>query len=78
MAEKTLTVTDMDALKEKVSDVEVFGEPGAWQCVSKTSSKKEGWMKSTKRMKVPGGYLYQVSTQQGEQVAEALCFVPGA
>ena len=33
-------------------------------------------MKSTKGMAVPGGVVIQVSTQQGDNVAEALVFVP--
>jgi len=34
-------------------------------------------MKSTKAMEVPGGCVVQVTTQQGDDVAEALTFVPG-
>jgi hypothetical protein len=67
----------MDTLKENVSDVEVFGNPGAWKCVSKASSKAQGWMKSTKAMDVGTGVLVQVSTQQGDKVAEALTYVDG-
>lgn len=77
--EKTLNVKDMDSLKAKVSDVEVFGDPGAWKLLGKASSKAQGWMKSTKAMDVPGlGVLVQASTQQGSNVAEALTFIPGA
>lgn len=74
---KTLDVQNMDDLKTKVSDVQVVGDPGAWKLLGKASSKSQGWMKSTKAMEVPGGVLVQVSTQQGEHVAEALAFVPG-
>lgn len=77
MEEKTLDVTNMEQLKEKVGDVEVYGYPGAWHCLCKASSKIQGWMKSTKVMGVPGGVLVQVSTQQGSAVAEAVTFVPG-
>lgn len=78
-AEKALDVKGMDDLKAKVSDVEVFGDPGAWKLLGKASSKAQGWMKSTKAMEVPGlGVLVQASTQQGTNVAEALVFVPGA
>lgn len=74
---KSLDVTNMDELAEKVSDVEVHGDPGAWVCIGKASSKAQGWMKSTKVMELRGaGCLVQVSTQQGDQVAEALTFVP--
>jgi hypothetical protein len=62
----------MEELKEKVSDVRVHGDPGAWVCIGKASSKEGGWMKSTKVMTIKGlGVLVQVSTQQGNQVAEA-------
>lgn len=79
--EKSLDVTNMDELVQRVSDVQVFGDPGLWVCLCKASSEQQGWMKSTKKMKVEGGYLYQVSTQQRSPdgnyvVAEALAFVP--
>lgn len=77
MDEKTLDVTNMEQLKEKVSDVQVYGDPGAWVCIAKASSKDEGWMKSTKVFEVRSqpdplnhpnglvmGCLVQVSTQQ--------------
>ena len=77
--EKSLNVESMSDLKAKVSDVEVFGDPGAWKVLGKASSKAQGWMKSTKAMEIPGrGVVIQASTQQGGQVAEALVFVPGA
>lgn len=63
-ADKDLGITGMDELKEKVSDVVVFGNPGAWELVCKASSQEQGWMKSTKRLQVERGYLYQTETQQ--------------
>lgn len=51
------------------------GDPSDWECISKASNKDLGIMKSTKRMKVEGGWLYQVSTETPQGVAEALCFV---
>ena len=43
----------------------------------KASSEAEGWMKSTKAMEIEGvGCVIQVTTQQGNNVAEALTFVP--
>jgi hypothetical protein len=79
MTEKTLNNTNMDELKANVSDVQLHGEPGAWRCICKASSKSQGWMKSTKALSVPNlGVLVQVSTQQGTEVAEALAFIPGA
>ncbi len=77
MSDKSLDVTNMKELQEQVSDVKVHGDPGAWVCICKASSETQNWMKSTKRMRLPGiGWLYQVSTQQGLHVAEALVFVP--
>ena len=77
--EKTLDITDTKDLSRKVSDVQVFGDPDTWQLICKASSKSQGWMKSTKAMLIPGvGVLVQVSTQQGDHVAEALCLVRGA
>ena len=35
-------------------------------------------MKSAKAMQTPQGCVVQVTTQQGDNVAEALTFVPGA
>ncbi|MCA8938788.1 MAG: hypothetical protein KDB07_03220 [Planctomycetes bacterium] len=74
---KTLDVTNQDDAKAKVSDVQ-FAGANSWHLVSKAWSKREGWMKSTKVMGVPGGVVLQVSTQQNDSVAEALVFVPGA
>jgi hypothetical protein len=77
--EKTLDNVNIAEAKAKVSDIKVFGDGDAWKLVCKASSGKEGWMKSTKAFSIPGlGVLVQVSTQQGEHVAEAVTFVPGA
>jgi Tfp pilus assembly PilM family ATPase len=77
MIDKTLNVVNSEDLKNKVSDVEVVGNPDAWQLLCKASSKKEGWMKSTKIMDLGGwGSVLQVSTQQGDNVAEALVYLP--
>lgn len=66
--------------KAAVGDVVIFGNTDMWKLISKASSKKEGWMKSTKAMELPeaGGVLVQVTTQQGDHVAEALAFCPDA
>jgi len=77
MSEKSLNVQNMEDAKKKVSDIEIVGNPGEWVLVCKASSKSQGWMKATKAMKVPNGCVIQVSTQQGDNVAEALQFVPG-
>lgn len=74
---KTLDNTNVKEVKEKVSDVKVFGNGDLFRLISKASSKKEGWMKSTKAMQIPAvGCVIQVTTQQGDNVSEALCFVP--
>lgn len=75
--EKTLDNVDSESAQENVSDIEFVGNPDAWVLVSKAWSNNENWMKSTKAMNVPNGVLVQVTTQQGDNVAEALSFVPG-
>lgn len=74
---KDYTVVSSEDLKNKVSDVEVYGNPDLFVCISKASSKSGRWMKSTKVMEVPGGCVLQVTTQQGDNIAEAVTFVPG-
>ncbi len=74
---KTLDNTNIDDVKKAVSDVKVFGDGNLFQLLSKASSKEEGWMKSTKAMEITGvGCVVQITTQQGENIAEALIFVP--
>lgn len=78
---KTLSITDMAQARTSVPDLVVSGDPGAWEVVCKASSVAQGWMRSTKRMAVAGGTLYQVSTEHRVDgcvvaVAEALAFVP--
>ncbi len=75
---KTLNNSDVNQAREQVSDIEVYGNGDLFQLISKTSSKKENWMKSTKAMAITGvGCVVQVTTQQGDNIAEAVCFVPG-
>lgn len=78
MAEKTLTNTNVKRAKDQVSDLEVYGNGDIFKLISKASSQSEGWMKSTKAMDTGNGVVVQVTTQQWDQVAEALTFVPGA
>lgn len=81
--EKTLHNFNPEGARKNVPDIQVYGDPGQWVCLSKASSKLEGWMKSTKAMHVEGaGVIVQVTTQQrnsdgSHAVAEALTFVPG-
>jgi hypothetical protein len=83
MEKKTLNNSDINRAKEQVSDLEVFGNGDTFKLICKASSKKEGWMKSTKAMQIDGvGCVIQVTTQQSNPdgsyaVAEALTFVPG-
>jgi hypothetical protein len=75
---KTLHNSDISGAHKNVSDLKVFGNGDMFKLLSKASSKSEGWMKSTKAMEIPGvGCVVQVTTQQGNNVAEALTFVPG-
>ena len=75
---KTLHNSEASGTKKNVPDVIVYGEEDLFKLLSKASSKEEDWMKSTKGMDVGTGVMVQVSTQQGDNVAEALCFIPGA
>ncbi len=74
---KTINNTDTKRTKTQVKDVEFWGNGDMFKLLSKASSKKEGWMKSTKAMEIKGGgCVVQVTTQQGDNVAEALTYVP--
>ena len=76
--QKTLNNSDIKGARKQVPDIKIFGNGDLFKLLCKASSKEEGWMKSTKAMEIPNvGCLVQVSTQQGDQVAEALEFVPG-
>lgn len=75
---KTLNNTTTNQAKDQVSDLQVWGDGNMFKLLSKASSKAEGWMKSTKAMEIEGvGCVVQVTTQQGDNIAEALTFVPG-
>lgn len=77
--EKTLDVVSIEDAKEKISDLQFVGNGNLFKVLVKASSKSQGWMKSTKGMEVAGlGVLVQVTTQNYDNVAEALTFVPGA
>lgn len=76
--EKTLNVSDINGARRLIADLEVFGDGDTFRLICKASSAAQGWMKSTKAMQVDGlGCLVQVTTQQGDQIAEALAWVPG-
>lgn len=76
---KILDITSPDDAKARIGDLQISGPADTWVLISKASSESQGWMKSTKAMLIEhGGVLVQVSTQQGEHVAEALTYIPGA
>lgn len=78
MEKKTLSNTDINKALVQVRDIKTFGNGDMFKLLSKAWSDNEGWMKSTKAMEMPGvGCMVQVSTQQGDRVAEALAFAPG-
>lgn len=63
--DKTLNNTTANQAVDQVSDHETWGEENVFKLICKASSKKEGWMKSTKAMEIPGvGCVVQVTTQQ--------------
>jgi hypothetical protein len=72
---KSMTVTKASEMTGP--DIRIFGDPDSWQLIVKPGSDSQEWMRSTKAMEVPGGCLVNVSTQVGNSVAEAVCFVPG-
>lgn len=75
---KTLTTTSVTQLIAEVPDLKVTGDGDMFQILCKASSKSENWMKTCKAMEIPMvGCVVQVTTQQGDHVAEALTFVPG-
>ncbi len=75
---KTLYNSDISSTHKNVKDIQTFGNGDMFQLLCKASSVNEDWMKSTKAMEIPGvGCVVQVTTQQGNNVAEAITFVPG-
>lgn len=75
--DKSLGNTDINAAAKNVADLEVFGDGDLFKLISKASSKSENWMKSTKAMFTGTGCVVQVTTQQGDNIAEAVTYVPG-
>ena len=74
---KTLHNSNASGASKNVKDIQFWGDGDTFRLISKASSKVEGWMKSTKAMFVGTGCVIQVTTQQGDNVAEALTYVPG-
>ena len=61
--EKTLNNTTANQAKTQVSDIQFWGDGDTFKLISKASSKREGWMKSTKAMQTNSGVVIQVTTQ---------------
>lgn len=80
-ADRALGVSNPEEAKAAFSDLIIAGEPDAWAVVCKASSESAGFMKSTKKMAVPGGALFQTETQQRNPdgswaLSQAAVFVP--
>jgi hypothetical protein len=74
---KSLENTDSAVAAQNVKDIVFWGDGDLFKLLGKASSQSEGWMKSTKAMEIPDvGCVVQVTTQQNDQVAEAVTFVP--
>lgn len=78
---KTMSTSPDNPARKAVPDMVTYGTGDLFKLISKASSEKEGWMKSTKAMRVGHGWLVQVTTQQRNPdgsyaLAEALTFVP--
>ena len=74
---KELHNTSIATTVANVPDVKITGNGDMFQLLCKASSQNQGWMKSCKAMEIKGvGCVVQVTTQQGDNVAEALAFVP--
>ena len=72
---KDLGITKASELS---GEVKVVGNGDLFKLLSKASSKSQQWMKSSKAMEIPEvGCVVQVTTQNKDNVAEALVFVPG-
>ena len=79
ISKKSFGNTTASGAKDNVKDIVFWGNGDTFKLISKASSKAEGWMKSTKALEIKNlGCLVQVTTQQGDNPAEALEFVAGA
>jgi len=75
---KAMRNSTASGARVNVPDTGFWGDGDMFRLLSKAYSQSEDWMKSTKAMEIPGvGCVVQVTTQQGDNVAEAVCFVPG-
>lgn len=78
-----MSYSDISGTEKNVPDIKKVGNGDMFQLLCKASSEKEGWVKLTKAMEIPGiGCVVQVTTQQRNpdgsySVAEAVTTVPG-
>ena len=76
--DKTLHNTSIEEAKENIADLKITGNGDMAKLLCKASSVKEGWMKSTKAIQIDGyGCIVQVTTHNYDNIAEAVCFIPG-
>ena len=68
--------TTNEDTKKNINDAFIFGDD-CWKLITKFSSESRGTMKSTKAMKCGKDVVIQVTTQQGNNISEAITFVPG-
>lgn len=80
---KSLHNTCANGASKNVKDIVFWGNGDTFKLISKASSEKEGWMKSTKAMNTGVSVVVQVTTQQRNidgtySIAEALTTVDGS
>jgi tagatose-1,6-bisphosphate aldolase len=64
MSSKSLHNTTANGARKNVKDIQFWGNGDTFMLISKASSEKEGWMKSTKAMPAGSSVVVQVTTQQ--------------
>lgn len=70
--------TDVVQVNPLDNPVETFGDEESFVLLCEASSKKENWIKTTRIMTIVGvGVVLSVTTRQGENISEALQFIPG-
>lgn len=78
MSDRDLGNTNVAEAAKDMGDLKVVGDGDLFVLLCKASSHSKRLMKSCKAMEIPGvGCVVQVTTKEGDAVAEALTFVPG-
>ena len=76
---KTVNNTDQTEPIINVTFTQKFGDIDIFKLINKISLESERYLKTTKAMQIDNlGCVVQVTTQQGDNVSEALTFVPNA